>query len=202
MRLFIFSFISTILICSSLMSCGKETQPDPVTPELVDTITTPIDTVQHIIEFGKAVMWKNGSSYYWPGTIAANYQGDSISSRFRLRGTSIVGNGYIENISINDIPCQKGKLPIELFNSDNFKNFIPEALYSIVYDGDQILSYYQVDTTRTDHYIEILRYDSVEHIVEGRFQLFMGKTQDSNWLSTPDSILLTGGKFHLKIKEP
>ena len=201
MRPLLLSLISSCFIAFTFASCGKEPQVTPVPPDPVDTVSTPIDTVQHIIDFGKATMWKNGSSYYWPGTIEAYYQGDSVS-RFRLRGTSFVGNGYVENISINDIPFQKGKLSIELFNSNNFKNYIPEALYSIVYDGDQILSYYQVDTTRTDHFIEILRYDSVEHIVEGRFQLFMGKVYDANWGSTPDSILLTGGKFHLKIKEP
>jgi hypothetical protein len=63
---------------------------------------------------------------------------------------------------------------------------------------DQQLNSYNVDSTRSNQYIELLRYDSINHIVEGRFQTFL--EGPNTWWFLPDSMAMTEGKFHLKIQ--
>ena len=70
-------------------------------------------------------------------------------------------------------------------------------------DYDQPVGDFLIDTTRTDHFIEVIKYDSTAHTVEGRFQVFLKKEPSNTiWSGVPDSIFLTEGKFHLKIQEP
>ncbi len=70
-------------------------------------------------------------------------------------------------------------------------------------DYDQPIGDFLIDTTRTDHFIEVIKYDSTTQTVEGRFQVFLKKEPSNTvWPGVPDSIFLTEGKFHLKIQEP
>jgi len=88
---------------------------------------------------------------------------------------------------------------IERTSLSNGNNNIPQARLSFILYLDQQLNYYNVDTTRANQYVEILRYDSVNHIVEGRFQTFLEGPSGYSFL--PDSVALTEGKFHLKIEK-
>ena len=69
-------------------------------------------------------------------------------------------------------------------------------------DQDQLIGSYQIDSTRTDHFIEVVSYDSIKGIVQGRFQFFA----IGNNISAPNSwgldpaINLTEGKFHVKLQ--
>lgn len=63
---------------------------------------------------------------------------------------------------------------------------------------DQLFKSYRVDTTRSNQFIEILHYDSIQHIVEGRFQAILG--DKPSWSFLPDSMKMTEGKFRLKLK--
>ncbi|MBK7937311.1 MAG: hypothetical protein IPJ82_09570 [Lewinellaceae bacterium] len=70
-------------------------------------------------------------------------------------------------------------------------------------DYDQPIGDFLIDTTRNDHFIEVIKYDSIARTVEGRFQVFLKKEpSNTQWPGIPDSIFLTEGKFHLKIQEP
>ena len=73
----------------------------------------------------------------------------------------------------------------------------------MVYELDQPIGDFHVDTMRHDHFIEVLRYDSIKNTVEGRFQVFLGKApMSTDWPGVPDSIFFTEGRFHLRIQKP
>ncbi|MCE7925139.1 MAG: hypothetical protein DYG98_18960 [Haliscomenobacteraceae bacterium CHB4] len=64
------------------------------------------------------------------------------------------------------------------------------------------MGFYKTDTTRTDHFLEVLHYDPIEKTIEGQFQVFLKNTSSPPKNGTSEYISLTEGKFHLKIKKP
>ena len=80
----------------------------------------------------------------------------------------------------------------------NGNNGIPDANYFVSLDGDQLFKTYRIDTTLSNQFIEILHYDSILHIVEGRFQAILGDKH--SWPFLPDTMKMTEGKFHLKLE--
>ncbi len=180
--------IITLLLFS--ISCSKNNPEEPTGQP-----PTPIDTINHIIGLGKASVLRNG--VLWNAAFKADYH---TNDKKRI---SIVGklkqNGFDHSFSIDDISCTVGLHPLERWNLWNLSNGIPDADYFIVLDGDQLLNTYSIDSTLNNQYIEILYYDSINHIVEGRFQTFL--EGPNSWSMFPDSMKMTEGKFHLKLKE-
>lgn len=188
----------------ALSNCKKNQISIPEPEESVDTTSTPIDTPPvstHIIELGKGFALNNGIAWSPPFIAAYHF---NTTARFSL-GAKII-HDYLSNESfgIRDIPCAVGKFPIEYPKGfDDLHNLIPEAFFSYIRDYDTPVGDFRPDTTRTDHFIEIIRYDSVAQTVEGRFQVFLKKLPMNTWWpNIPDTIALTEGRFHLKIKTP
>lgn len=177
-----------LLLSGIFLACNKENPIDPVEP------TPTIDTTTHIIELGKGGLLRNGVS--WNAIYSARYYATDFS-RFNILA-KLTESGYLHTFSIGDIKTIPGIYHFERSFLWNDNNGIPEALYFVVLDGDQLFNSYNVDSTRTNQFIEILRYDSVEHIVEGRFQTFL--EGPNSWSFLPDSMAITEGKFHLKIQ--
>ncbi len=180
-------FALAITLC---YSCSKGAPDEPIVP------SPPIDTISHIIELGKSSVLKNGT--FWEASFYARYYfGDK--NRFFLHGDLFHSNALQEGFRLGDIPCKKGIYPVERQHYLRLNNSIPESSFYVSLDLDQYLNGYNVDTTLANQYVEILYYDSINHIVEGRFQTFLeGPT---TWSFLPDSIKMTEGKFHLTIKE-
>lgn len=180
----------TLLLFSFSIACTKGVPDEPINPP-----PPPIDTISHIVELGKTSILGNGIP--WNALLSAYYYTDD-KSRFSLRG--MVKQGGLDHLfAMQDISSRKGLQTLERRIYWNASNGIPDAVYIISLDGDQMLNSYSVDTTIANQYIEILRYDSVTQIVEGRFQTFLeGPT---TWSFLPDTMKMTEGKFHLKIKE-
>ena len=176
---------STAVFCSS---CSKNNPDDNVNPP------TPIDTT-HIIEAGKSSVLKNGVP--WNVVLSAYYYSKD-KNRFSLTTGIVVQNGLDNQFWIDDINAKEGLQMLERENIWNLSNGIPSATYAIVLDGDQYLNGYSVDTTICNQYIEILHYDSLTQMVEGKFQTVL--EGPNNWPSLPDTIKMTEGKFYLKIK--
>ena len=176
----------------------KNKPPIDIPDDPIDTTQNPIDTP--IIELGKSFVLKNGVS--WDVPLSAWYQSNA-NDKFRLRAKIVYSNLQSESFSIYLIPCLPGVYPLEYFALGNFSNQIPEAVFVMMYEYDQPIGDFMVDTTRTDHFVEVIRYDSVAKTVEGHFQVFLGKKPTSvPFPGVPDSIFLTEGKFHLKIQDP
>jgi hypothetical protein len=69
-------------------------------------------------------------------------------------------------------------------------------------DYEPLIGTYRIDTTRTDHFIEVVSFDSIAGTVQGRFQFFTfdkNVTSPSSW-GLEKKINLTEGKFHLKLQ--
>jgi hypothetical protein len=107
---------------------------------------------------------------------------------------------------MDDIPCKPGKYSFEFWPSPTsiYPNQIPHGSFGMVYDGDQPFGNFFLDTLRNDHFIEVLSYDTLTNIAEGRFQMFTKKYDTGGWepsgVAIPDSIAMTEGKFRLEVK--
>jgi len=197
-------FFYAALCLLAFSNCKKSQIPISVPEDPVDTIKVPIDTPPvstHIIDLGKGFAFNNGVA--WSPPFEAWYH-HKTTNRFYFFAKNI--NSYLsyESFGIQDIPCIVGKYPIEYpVGINDLHNLIPQAYFSYVRDYDTPVGDFRADSTRNDHFVEILRYDSVEQTVEGRFQVFMKKEpMNTYWPNIPDSIALTEGRFHLKIKKP
>lgn len=188
-------FVITLL--SILANCKKNQPPVDVLEDPTDTIPTILDTP--IIQLGSGYVLKNG--IVWKAPFEAWFYGsDSV---FKIKVEHVSSSLYGEHFFLLDIPCKEGKYAIELHHIlVNHMNQIPGASFAIFQDYDQGMGIYETDTTRTDHFLEVLHYDPAEKTVEGRFQVFLKNTFSPPEPGTPDYISLTEGKFHLKIKKP
>jgi hypothetical protein len=182
--------------------CNKKASIiDPIVtpPTPIDTTVTEIDTIKSVIEFGKSSMKKNGVK--WNVPIQAKFY-NSAKNRFYLLATVKEPNSIDGTMAILDIGSKKGKFAIETNNAANLNNLLPEAIVGYYYEEDQSIGRFFTDSTRFDHNFEILKYDSITHVVEGTFQMFLGKSPTSvPFPGIPDSIFITEGKFNLKIEE-
>jgi hypothetical protein len=176
------------LLIALLAGCTKEKPVDPSEP------TPPVDTTTHIIELGKGSVSRNGTP--WDAVFSAHLN-TVDKNRFSLIAR-LNEDGFDHKLSISDVSILPGLQFIENKGLGNGNNGIPNARYSVWLDMDQQLNSYNVDSTRSNQYIELLRYDSINHIVEGRFQTFL--EGPNTWWFLPDSMAITEGKFHLKIQ--
>ncbi|GAB4487158.1 MAG: hypothetical protein OHK0019_01830 [Saprospiraceae bacterium] len=186
------NLLFAMALLSIMANCKKNQSPVDI------IIEDPIDTP--IIELGKSFVLKNGTIWEIP-FHAWYYRTDTL---FQFRAKILHSNLVSENFFIRDIPCEAGKYPIEFFPSlSGLNNGRPESAFIMMYEYDQPIGDFVVDTTRTDHFVEVIRYDSVAKTVEGRFQVFLGKKPTNvPFPGVPDSIFMTEGKFHLKIEDP
>jgi len=177
-------------------NCEKNNSPVDVPDDPIDTTQTPIDT--SIIGLGKGFVLKNGTS--WAAPFKAWYHANT-HSRLQVRAEITSASLRSESLFLHDIPCEVGKHPVEYYALKNFNNRVPEV--ALMQDYDQPIGDFLADTTRSDHFLEVLRYDSIAKTVECRFQVFLGKKPTNvPWPGVPDSIFLTEGRFHLKIEDP
>lgn len=105
-------------------------------------------------------------------------------------------------MSIYNLPLKMGRHPIYFNTYAGWLKGVVSGAYFLMYDGDQPTGDYIIDTTRADHYVEIIRYDSVARTIEGRFQMFLVNDGKIKPLirDVPAKVDFTDGKFHLQIK--
>jgi hypothetical protein len=196
-------FIVLPTLAALLLVVGSSCRHDP---HIVDVNSTPIDTTQtppaHIIEFGKLSLKKNGYLWAPPPLVVPHYYGGSL--RFSLLEDWSNSHAGVDEFAIADIPCSKGVYRIQNFHVGSKSFFTPEALYTTTIGGDEPNGNYTVDTdsTRHDHnFIEIINYNPADSTVEGRFQAYMFKDPlgPPPQTTIPDSVIITEGKFYLKI---
>jgi hypothetical protein len=180
-------------------ACQKEQSPiTPVIKTPVDTLTSHVDTLKDIIELGKCTCLKNDKNL--PLTTDAWYYPDR-------KDVFLMSANYTDpymrsyTVFVDDVPTKKGKYSVEAYNY-NDNNFIPQMAVFVSQDHDQLIGRYYADSTRNDHYIEVISFDSLAGTVQGRFQFFTKEknvTGPNSWGLDP-KINLTQGKFHLKLQ--
>lgn len=199
MKITMIFWLAVFIAC--LSTCKKNILPidSPIDP--IDTIVSPpIDS--HIIEAGKLSVLKNGVAWNIPfkaGFFHSKYA-------FGILGSTTYSNGVRLTFNIDDIPCKEGIYPFEFWPSQAalYPNQIPQSAFIWMYDGDQPIGDFLLDTLRHDHFIQVLKYDTLTNIVEGRFQIFTKNDHSHSWqpsgITIPDTISMTEGKFRLEVK--
>ncbi len=185
------TFFIVFLLSFLLPNCKKE--------QIIIQTPIPVDTVKHIIELNQGTVLNNAVP--WNATFISYYYGFGSKSKFQLRMKKSLSNGLKESLFIQDIPGRLGTYPIKFGHSTpEYNDGIPDSAYGIS-NYDEGLGNFYPDTTRSDNFIEVLRYDTLTNEVEGRFQVFMGlRFGPSTLPGVPDSVFLTEGKFYLKIQ--
>jgi hypothetical protein len=194
-RLLLYSCLLSLL----LTQCSKPEDPAVTKPDPVDTTnTTPVDPDPSIIALGKGAFKKNGIN--WPGKFEAYLVKDGqsliISSKYTW------ANLITETLRFADCPARPGKYAFESAPFLNNFNDIPHATWAMS-EIDLGFGNFQPDPDQwANHYLEVLRYDSAQQIVEGRFQVFFRNySQGPVYPGEPDSVVITEGKFHLKAEK-
>ena len=181
-------FISALVL---FVACKKgEPAPEPI-----------IITEPPVIEFGKSSMLKDGQVWSIP-LKATVYNAFGGIQTLRIGGTRYLSNGLVEEkFSFLDVISQKGKYSLSCNCGAQPPDGVPDASIGWIVDKDQVAGGMIADTTKTGDYIEILRYDSVQQTVEGRFQAHM-KNRYSVPLpwNLPNEVFISEGKFNLKIE--
>ena len=188
------SFLLLFYVAFLFQFCSKNTAITDSLLEPVDTI--PVVSPTTIIEFGKTSFKVNGE--FWPPTLIAKYfHSDSV---FELR-SAISEFPLRRTFSINDIPCKKGVYSLETHFYPNLRNQRPQSLSNFVYEEDQIIAVFHVDTNQVDNFIEVLNYNKRNKTVEGRFGFRMYESAHFNIGGVPDTLYITEGKFNVSILE-
>lgn len=181
-----------LLFAALLLTAGSCQKSEPISQEP--------DPVEPIIELGKVAMDRDGQP--WTADFQAKYYYFPENTAIGLIAEIQYPNSIEEFVYLGDIPCEPGLYNIEKGNNFTFGNSIPQASMSWLLDGDQSLGGMSADTTHHDNFVEVIRYDSREDIVEGKFQVYLkNRWASSPPLGLPDSVRLTNGRFHLKIEE-
>lgn len=190
-----YRFLSVLISTALLLSaCSKIATPGPE-PDPVD----PIDTVQHVIDLGKVSMKRDGQTWERPFMAKFIENGDADYFNFWTEFTD--ANRIKETFAIRDIPCRLGTYVPE--NGTNFSigNSIPQIDIGWVLDGDQAVGLLLTDTLKIGNIIQVIRYDSLNKIVEGTFQFHLVNTYSTpNELGLPNAMHITEGRFHLKLQ--
>ncbi|MBU6342128.1 MAG: hypothetical protein KGS48_11595 [Bacteroidetes bacterium] len=173
-------------------ACKKEQAPE--------ITVNPTDTLKDVIELGKCTCLNNKDK--WSLTASQNYyQNRKDVFKLYMNYTTYYWRSF--TAFVEDIPTKPGKYSLEKYKIlDNPNNLIPQVVILVSQDQDQLIGAYEIDSTRTDHFIEVVSYDSIKGIVQGRFQFFtIGKniSAPNSWGLDP-AINLTEGKFHVKLQ--
>lgn len=95
-----------------------------------------------------------------------------------------------------------------LYNMDSgrtlstLNNSIPQASVLYVVDQDQGAGNYDVDTTKSDNFVKVIRVDSLLRIVEGTYKVTLKHNKVGPYASgIPDTIVMDKGYFRAKLKQ-
>lgn len=188
---------SVILLICIFSNCEKDVSIlGKVNP--IDLINNqPIDTVIPIIELGKVSFKANGENYLELGRAGAWI---NQSEEMVYLATYKTPSTLVESFRIDNFRLKTGKYKITERTPDNFWSGKTVASHGYVVDIDQILGSHYVDTTFTSNFVEVLRYDANKKTIEGRFRLKMlWPAGWNNYGFIPDTLMITDGKFHLKL---
>lgn len=188
-----------ICVSASLFlgDCRKDTTPPTPPPDPIDTTDVPIDTppINHVIDLGKHFVSKNNVP--WTAQMKAYY--NKYKNMVNLIAESKYSNGFEDMVDIRDVPIKPGKYQYEYSPGvAKYNNFIPQVSFYVNYDGDQLVGAFSIDTTKLGNFVEVVRYDSIKHTIEGFYQARMFNRY-SPFPGVPDSMFLLNGRFHLKI---
>lgn len=173
-------FILFILIFG-LMACSKDDNPVP-------NIYTGIATAS-----------KNGEK--WVSLAYFDVVNSSNPQSFILR-TDIYNNVgfWRETFAIVRIQPNFDVQEITSTDNQNDPNLLSIYYSTLLDDGDILGDIYDLDTTATNNFIQIISYNSSRAEIKGTFNVSLILTRDSNDAGTPPQhLIFTNGEFTVKV---
>jgi hypothetical protein len=109
-----------------------------------------------------------------------------------------------EELTISRVPLAVGKHPLHNFPTNNFNQPRAIAILNWTIEIDQPVGDLQTTDDYPDDFIEVVRLDTVNKVVEGRFQFHLKNMDTDNpHLATfklPSEMYVSEGVFHLKVE--
>jgi hypothetical protein len=177
------AYIVSFLAIALFIHCNKETVIPPVAPP------EPV----HLTELGKMEVLRDGKPVKTNAHLYFDGEKCEISTALRIVG----GTSLAEGITIEEISFSEGKYDI-------FKYVYPDdgkpharLFWSVI---DELIGVLRSTDDFSEDYIEIIKADTVNKTIEGRFQFHL-KNVDGTDLSPygmPDSLYFSEGVFYLK----
>ncbi len=176
-----------IALLTTFFSCKK----DPVVP------LPPPQEEEHIIELGRISFLRDGNPLSLPTeavvTTIDNKRMLSLAARYKKQSIN-------ESLVIFDLPEKTGKVKMEFHTQQNKYDEIPSSLMAWIFEIDQGMGNINVDTTRSDNWLEVIHYDSIKQTLEGRFEVHMKNYFPTIYTGIPKKLDITDGKFYVRIK--
>lgn len=191
-----------VLILLVLAACHKEETytpepPPPSPPTEYVPIFAPCDTSNGVATANKlTAAWKAGVSCRSVTSAGKKYW------VIDLQTCSSDGFGSIrERLGIGGIPDDN---PIQRYSILNFTSSIIDgsvdpSYATLVDDGDVLEDYYHIDTTATNDFMQIDRWDTVNKRAEGRFSVSFNIREPRRNPKNPKKVQFTSGKFWVKL---
>ena len=92
------------------------------------------------------------------------------------------------------VPAQGWSFEARYLGAPNF------SFGNVMIGGESPCEWFVPDSTYNDNYIQITRMNADTSIVDGVFNMKLVKIQDCPDRDYPDTLMITEGRFHLKIK--
>jgi len=147
---------------------------------------------------GEVTALKNGETW-----TAKCYMSSITDSTYILRADTFSEQGFWrETFDIRQFVINFKKQKIVTLNRQNQKGLISANYSTIIDDGDVVGDIYELDTTATDNFIQILNYNASKNYIEGIFNVSLNLSRDDEDGPTPpEKLEFTYGTFRAKIKE-
>lgn len=192
----------TLFISIFVVLCAAQCKKDPIPPVVPTDKPDPIDTLKPPVAWRDS-FWAEQNGTQWKADWEAAYYDRLQIPRFRIKATKMLSTNLMQWFSLSDIPMKAG-----LYNMDSgrtlstLNNSIPQASVLYVVDQDQGAGNYDVDTTKSNNFVKVIRVDSSLRIVEGTYKVTLKHNKVGPYASgIPDTIVMDKGYFRAKLKQ-
>jgi hypothetical protein len=157
---------------------------------------------QHLIELGKiaCTIGDKKSIYFGSLNMVSNRSHFSLSTGF----TFAYPPNIDETLAFAYIPLKVGKHPIHSFPTSNFGTPRAIAILDWTIEIDQPVAQLKTTDDYPDDFIEVVRLDTINKVVEGRFQFHLKNMDNDNphlaTFNLPSEMYVSEGVFHLKVE--
>lgn len=192
----------TLFISSLIVLCAAQCKKDPIQPVVPTDKPDPIDTIKPTIVWRDSFFAEQNGSM-WKADWKGVYHNRLQIPRFYILGVKM-HNAYLAQwFYLDDIPIKVGLYKMDTGRTlSTLNNSIPHASVLYVIDQDQGAGNYDVDTTRSDNFVNVIRADSVLKIVEGTYKVTLKHNKIGPYAAgIPDTIIMDKGYFRAKLKQ-
>ena len=176
-------YLISFLTISLFWQCDKETVVPPVDPP----------ETTHLTELGKIEVLRDGKTLKTNAFLYIDSDKCEISTASRIVG----GVSLAESINMEGLLFSEGKYEISKYNFPDNGGTHVWLFWSVI---DELVGVLRSTDDYPEDYIEIIKADTVNKTIEGRFQFHL-KNVDGTDLSPygmPDSLYFSEGVFYLK----